>query len=323
MQPRLMSRCRGTSKIDEGINVAGTTEHELSSLEPDNLLAFLALLGLLRSLETAKPDWHPRVKWRGLPLSATLVIDREITSDQLAFEIDVGVKQIGQSYAVLDGHDNIKFTAEEFRTLFQKTRTDRIQSQIVCVLASDGAIKKNGKEIAPTAFCAMFGSGHQHFLTRLRSVPCDGTADDIHSALFEPWQYSDDTSSFRWDPIEDRRYALQFGDPSKSENKVGTVTGANRLAAIGFGTLVSVPTAQGLATLGIVDKDKQKYACWPIPTVPTSLTVYLALLAHPALANPKESSQLVAYGISAIAQAERFQVDRYFNFARARMQFLS
>ena len=314
-----MSRCRETFKIDEGINVAGTTEHELSGLEPDNLLAFLALLGLLRALETAKPDWRPRVKWRGSPPSADLVIDREITSDQLAFEIDIGVKQIGQSYAVLDGYDNIKFTAEEFRTLFQRTWTDRIQSQIVCALASDGAMKKNGKEIAPTAFCAIFGSGHQHFLKRLRSVPCDGTADDIHSALFETWQYIDDTPSFRWDPIEDRRYALQFGDPSR--NKIGTVTGANRLAAIGFGTLVSVPTTQGLATLGLVDKNKQKYACWPIPNVPTTLAVYLALLAHPDLANPKESLKL--YGISAIARAERFQVEKYFNFTRARIQSLS
>lgn len=306
--------------MDEGINVAGTTEHELSGLEPDNLLAFLALLGLLRALETAKPDWHPRVKWHGSPLSANLIIDREVTSDQLASETDIGVKQIGQWYAVLDGYDDIKFTSEEFRTL-QRTCTNRIQSQIVCALASDGTIKKNGKKITPTAFCAIFGSGHQHFLKRLRSVPCDGTADDIHSALFETWQYLDDTPSFRWDPIEDRRYALQFGDPSK--NKIGTVRGANRLAAIGFGTLVSVPTTRGLATLGLVDKDKQKYACWPVPNVPTTLAVYLALLAHPDLANPKESFKLKLYGISAIARAERFQVEKYFNFTRARMQFLS
>lgn len=304
--------------MDEGTNVAGTTEHELSGLEPDNLLAFLALLGLLRSLETAKPDWHPRVKWHGSPPSANLVIDREVTSDQLAFETDIGVKQIGQWYAVLDGYDDIKFTSEKFRTL-QGTCTNRIQSQVVCALASDGAIKKDGRQIAPTAFCAIFGSGHQHFLKRLRSVPCNGTADDIHSALFETWQYLDDTPSFRWDPIEDRRYALQFGDPSK--NKIGTVTGANRLAAIGFGTLVSVPTTLGLATLGLVDKDKHKYVCWPVPNVPTTLAAYLALLAHPDLANPKESFTL--YGISAIARAERFQVEKYFNFTRARMQFLS
>ena len=37
--------------------------HRLEGLEPDNLLAFLALLGLLRALETARPHWYPRAAW--------------------------------------------------------------------------------------------------------------------------------------------------------------------------------------------------------------------------------------------------------------------
>ena len=38
--------------------------HRLDGLlHSDNLLAFLALLGLLRSLEDAAPAWLPRVAW--------------------------------------------------------------------------------------------------------------------------------------------------------------------------------------------------------------------------------------------------------------------
>ena len=37
--------------------------HRLAGFEPDNLLAFLALLGLLRSLESARPTWRPRAAW--------------------------------------------------------------------------------------------------------------------------------------------------------------------------------------------------------------------------------------------------------------------
>jgi CRISPR-associated endonuclease/helicase Cas3 len=37
--------------------------HRLEGLEPDNLLAFLALLGLMRTLETARPHWQPRAAW--------------------------------------------------------------------------------------------------------------------------------------------------------------------------------------------------------------------------------------------------------------------
>jgi hypothetical protein len=39
------------------------TRFRLDGLEPDNLLAFLALLGLLRALDTRRPDWHSRAGW--------------------------------------------------------------------------------------------------------------------------------------------------------------------------------------------------------------------------------------------------------------------
>jgi hypothetical protein len=37
--------------------------HRLDGLEPDNLLAFLSLLGLLRALETADKTLYPRASW--------------------------------------------------------------------------------------------------------------------------------------------------------------------------------------------------------------------------------------------------------------------
>ena len=37
--------------------------HRLEGLESDNLLCFLALLGLLRALEAARPVWCPRAAW--------------------------------------------------------------------------------------------------------------------------------------------------------------------------------------------------------------------------------------------------------------------
>jgi hypothetical protein len=40
-----------------------TARHLLVGLEPDNLLAFLALLGRLRALETARPQWGARGYW--------------------------------------------------------------------------------------------------------------------------------------------------------------------------------------------------------------------------------------------------------------------
>jgi len=64
--------------------VTGRTTHRLDGLEPDNLLAFMALLGLLRVLEETRPDWRPRVFWTfdEPPLRPTLRVQE--TADETA-----------------------------------------------------------------------------------------------------------------------------------------------------------------------------------------------------------------------------------------------
>jgi hypothetical protein len=143
-----------------------------------------------------------------------------------------------------------------------------------------------------------------------------------NDALFKQWRYEDDTDGLRWDPIEDRRYAHQFGDPSEAKNQIGTVTGANRLAAIGFAAFTSVPQATGLVTLGISGRRGERDVCWPLPNVPTSGTGYVALLAHPALGADDGAWALAAYGVYGVARARRFQVGKYVNFERARILLL-
>jgi hypothetical protein len=302
--------------------MTATTIHELKGLEPDNLLAFLALLGLLRALETAKPDWRPRIAWTGTPLAAQLDLAVPAKAAEIASGAEAGIKRIGKSYAVLGGKKDLKFTSDEFRVLARAAKSE-VESRVVAALASNGALKRDEKEVEPTALCAMFGQGHQHFLERLRELTSDGTMEDIARALFEVWRYEDDTDGFRWDPNEDRRYALQFGDPSESKNKIGTVKGANRLAAIGFGALASAPTAAGLATLGsLANERRQRHVCWPLVEVPTSLAGHLALLAHPGLGDEETATRLASYGVAGVARARRVQVGKFVNFARARIQFL-
>jgi hypothetical protein len=122
--------------------------------------------------------------------------------------------------------------------------------------------------------------------------------------------------------VEDRRYAHQGGDPSESKNKIGTVTGANRLAAIGFATLASAPTASGLATLGVIRATRERNVCWPLTSVPATLAGHVALMAHPDIADETKAQGLATYGVVAIARARRYQVGKFFNFERARIQVL-
>lgn len=302
---------------------AKKTVHELRGLEADNLLAFLALLGLLRALEKSRPEWQSKVYWEGRPPCMRLVLAFDHVSRYAIIEaIEQGICELGMTYAF--DRANISFTNEEFREFAKSALGNREKALLVSALTSDGAVKRNEETLVPTPLCAMFGQGHQDFLTRLKAkaTQCDlSNYRHIWKALYEPWEYEDNSESFRWDPIEDRRYALQFGNPSGSNNKVGTVTGANRLAAIGFGMLTCVPTSSGLATLGVAGRRREWEICWPLVIRPTSLAGYLALLAHPSIGDENKALSLSAYGVAAVARSRRFQVGKYFNFERARVQF--
>ena len=51
------------------------------------------------------------------------------------------------------------------------------------------------------------------------------TADQLRQSLSGPWKYEDSRLSFRWDPLDDRRYAYAWNNPSDEE--VHTEHGAN------------------------------------------------------------------------------------------------
>ena len=297
------------------------TTLELKGLEADNLLAFLALLGLLRALDVARPEWQARVAWRGVPPVAVLELAEPTTREEVTAAADEGIRKVGIAYR-FDKPD-LKYAVAEFRDLFRSWGKDRVGLRLLAALASDGVTKRDGDEVEATPLCAMFGQGHQHFLSRLTAMAQrdhPANLQDLERALFEPWRYDDETESFRWDPIEDRRYALQFGDPSEGRNKIGTVTGANRLAAIGFAAFVTAPRADGLATVGTAGRRGRIDICWPVVAVPTTLAGHAALLAHPSLGDAERAPELAPYGVRAVARARRFQSGKYFNFERARLQ---
>src|SRR5690606_17386924 len=89
--------------------------------------------------------------------------------------------------------------------------------------------RKEGK-LAATPFSFISGSGHQDFLDTAGALLKNVSAARLQAALFEPWNYEDDGLSMRWDPVEDRRYALMDRDPTAADNKPRTVWMANLLA---------------------------------------------------------------------------------------------
>jgi hypothetical protein len=312
--------------------MSGAREHRLEGLEPDNLLAFLALLGLLRALETA--GLRPRAKWAGLPLRPMLGLPEAMTQDQVAERAATGCAMLAQDHD-FDGEKDLTFDGARAQRLLESAIVPGApgRAALYGALFSDGALKDDGRVVA-APLCAMFGQGHQHFLTRLAEVPRGAlpkalakrrpppdlnAAEKLKAAVFAPWERVDETDGFRWDPAEDRRYALRFRNPSGDAGR--TVHGANRLAALGLPAMpgAAVMRRRGVRflTLGAdVATDNGLHITWPIWDRSASLTGVQALLAHPALV-AGTGEALRHLGVVERRRARRIANGKFMNFTRA------
>jgi hypothetical protein len=185
------------------------------------------------------------------------------------------------------------------------------------LLASFGAelSGESEKQIVPTPFCFITGSGHQWFLDTARDLMKLVTEVRLRDALFEPWEYVDEKLTMRWDPLDDRRYALMDRDPTASDNKSTTVWMANLLAYIGLSLFPCAPVRRGFGTVGwFQGKDSIAFR-WPIWKPPLGADSIRSLIVHPAFAasdyeGERRSlrTELLARGVEAIFSARRIQV---------------
>jgi len=301
----------------------------LPGLEADNLLAFLALLGLLRALETAKPGWLSRVSWKGPPWTARLHLAEAADESAVAKAAARGVELLSAKFDV-DGRQNVKFDRAEYRSYALKTRDDPTCAALAAALTAEVPAKREGGLYAAPCFM-MFCQGWQNFLERLVSVPRGDIPSrlrklkqppnmrdpgKIAEALFTHWARKDDADGFRWDPEEDQRYAMRFTDPS-SEGAAPTVHGANRLAAIGFLSFPAAPGERRMAAVGAFHDDKGWEFVWPIWSEPLSRVAIEAFLAHPGLMG-SDLRALRVLGVQEVLCARRITNGKFMNITRAR-----
>jgi hypothetical protein len=315
--------------------------HRLDGLEPDNLLAFLALLGLLRALEAAGPALYPRAAWDidRPPLRPRLFLARDVTAEQISEVAAEGIQALAPGYE-FNERKNLNYSRMECRELLTEEAKasfadHRERIDLLAGLMSDAAIKDDKTEpVDPTPLCLLFGQGHQHFLERLANVPREtappprgrgkstvtlSASQCLAEALFQSWHRDDPTFSFRWDPAEDVRYSLMAGDPTDTAYKARTQHGANRLAAVGLAALTLVPEMRAGRVRpsimgGMSGVDGFSFA-FPIWRNATTLTAVRALLCHP---NLRKAEGLKHLGVDHVVVAQRISVGKFMNFARAR-----
>ncbi len=216
--------------------------------------------------------------------------------------------------------------AQDF--LDKPSRLNRIAVDMLAAFGSDAIVAResNGKEksqIEVTPFCFIKGSGNQFFLDTARDLMnkvATGEKELLCKPLFQKWDYLDETLSMRWDPLEDRRYALMDIDPSKIKSR--TVWMANLLAYRSLALFPSAPVRGQLKTTGWIrleeSKKKRNVFTWPIWDKPIGVDTIRSLLQHSELARKSPSlKELKPLGVCDCFRSERIQAGEFFNFSPA------
>jgi hypothetical protein len=290
----------------------------LTGLDGSNPLAFLATLGIAKVLSqktSVEIDWQlTEGAWRpsvtaadlGSPLASTIhdLLDTELNepwslSKKLPFEASM-------------------FREALLKCLQETSSLKQAPLDLYAAFGSETYCDEKG-QFQDTAFRMVrsgdsAGQGFPDYACKL-AKQC--TMEDIEGALFGPWTFAKALSSFRWDPCENREYALQSGNPSKEG--FPTPVGVNRLALEALSLYTTMPGPRGLETVGFIKASRGKDAefRWPIWDAPLTVDAIRSLLTCRLLfAAETMTQQFRDIGVAAVFCSRQIKPNQYYrNFA--------
>lgn len=312
---------------------AAPGEFEMRGLCHDSLLSFLALVGAMRLLDAARPEWDPRASWGGM--YPVIHADGCAGRGALLAALVEGLEAYGKKVARLP-RVGPRITAEEFGRMQLS-----IDPDIAAALGSGGAVDANGAaQITP--LCMTPAAGLQYFVAALKVVTRAGAGGragverDLNEALFE-WNgvgpEGEGRPTFRWDPAECRPHA--YGARDLIRERPTSPAGANRLAAAGFTAFDCMPAGHGLCTTSCLDAryarslglpdgayEGRDHVFWPAWEQPLSAAAIDTLMHYPyvpriARGDPGLPRDLEAYGVARIMKASTFYDGKYKGVRRA------
>jgi len=243
---------------------------ELTPLQGHTPIGFMAALGLLRIAPAGT-----RLGWNRMTQTAELHgIERDALLAHLLQHM------IGRAAAPeLQLADDVrKFDVERFRTEYDLA-TESMADWLRCWWREDG----DEVNAAPTDLCLTGGPQRMIKMARELAGALDPTRKKgaegfvlgkFEEALFGPWRYEDDYSSWGWDPATYRPGALTSRAPS--EMKMEGVAGAYWLA---WEAQPLFPCIHGEGTLGF--ESKPRAWTWATWEEPLDIHAVRALLRRP------------------------------------------
>lgn len=305
-----------------------TSHLRCNGLDGSNLLAFLAAVGTLQVATRALPAARWCLGWEVHDGQWTPVLSgRETFTPEGFIEMILPSLQDMTDAPYLSFANNLNVPRLKFQEVVQDaynavTFANRHATDFVAALGCESlcqSVRKPDKNtpIQDTAFRTMSGAGHQHFLKFMRQLVTDTEPDHLRTALFAPWQYADANPNLRWDPQDDRRYALRWKSPSGDPGR--TVRGANRLAMEALPLLPTAPGERKLHTTGFSQRPGEGvFFTWPIWEPSLGMDSVRSLLSLRELqAKQPDRSKLFAMGVIEVYRSQRITQGKYRNFTPA------
>jgi len=293
----------------------------LTGLDGSNPLAFLAALGTLRTATNIWRDHNIKMAWKPLHGAWRAVLIDVPEEDSLSAKLADFLKRASPEPFELSR--KFPFEAALFReqaaSAQQKAAEfDHIVADFIAAYGCEALMEENGNFVE-TAFRMLRSadSGGSGMLAYAKKLAQTTTASEIERSLFSPWGYADAPPSLRWDPVDDRRYALRWDNPST--DVIRTERGANRLAIEALPMFPTSPVNGNLVTTGFTGiSSRDTFLSWPIWTEPVSLNVLRSVLALAELQQAQPDRHvLLSRGIVEIYRSQRITVGKFRNFTPA------
>lgn len=287
----------------------------LPGLDGTNPLGFLAALGVLRVLSLQQHGVKLSWKVSGSSWRSELFGVRVPLPD-LGAELDAAMRNLDHSAWSID--KKLPFEARVLRhNAYDAVRTgsrtcrqraDNLASfGVECFADKDGAFEKTDLCMVRAGDSA--GQGMTAYGKRIFETI---RPEQLQQAIETSWLYSDDQCALRWDPGEDKPYAVQWRNPSK----VGALSekGANCLALVGMACFPVIPVkGQGETTGFGLKEPKQASLTWPVWKHPINLGVVRSLLTLSELQREQPNRlELDSLGVVAAYRCNRVMTSTYY-----------
>lgn len=287
----------------------------LPGLDGTNPLGFLAALGVLRVLSLQKHG--VKLSWQ---LSGgtwrPVLFGVRVSLPDLGAELHKAIQNLDHSAWSID--KKLPFEASLLRqnahnSVLAASRTCRQKPDILASFGVDCFTDKEGV-FEKTDLCMVragdaAGQGMTAYGKRIIETI---RPEQLQQSIETSWLYNDDQCALRWDPGEDKPYAVQWRNPSK----VGALSekGANCLALFGMTCFPVLPVRGQAETTGFgLKKSKQSSFTWPLWQYPLNLSVVSTLLTLSELQREQpDRLQLASLGVAAVYRCNRIMTSTYY-----------